>query len=334
MARRTKRATIRELAAHTGLSPAAVSYALRGVQVSAETVDRVRAAADELGYEADPIARALRGAPTGMVGVLVGSLADFWNQELVRAIQRELRGTDRHTLVADADGHPDWELEMARRLIDHRVDGLIVLPIGPPGDGWEGIARDVPTVTLGDPLAGVPTAGAVEFDNERGVSDTLEHLAGLGHRDIAVLSWAVATAPGRRTERAVRTAAAELDLRCDLVPCAYSLNGSAPLALDLLSSAGRPTAIFCLSDSIAYGVYAACSELGLEIPGDVAVAGFDDHPISRLLQPPLTSTAWGAERVARAATELLTDALVSGVGGRRRTISPQLHVRGSTLPDA
>jgi DNA-binding LacI/PurR family transcriptional regulator len=327
---RPKRATIRELAAHTGLSPAAVSYALRGVQVSAETVERVRAAAAELGYEADPIARALRGGVTGVVGLLVGSLADFWTQELVHAVQRELRATDRHMLLTDADGQPALELELARRLVDHRVDGLIVAPVGPPGDGWEAIARDVPTVTLGDPLAGLQTAGAVEFDNERGVADVLQHLAGLGHRRVAVLSWALATAPGRRTERAVRKVAAELDITCELVPCAYSLNGSTPLAVDLLSSSDRPSAVFCLSDSIAYGVYAACAELGLSIPGDVAVAGFDDHPISRLLAPPLTSTAWGAERVAQAATELLVDALVSGVGGRRRTISPELHVRAST----
>src|SRR5215210_8775459 len=86
------RTTIRDLAEYTGLSPAAVSYALRGMQVSAQTEQRVRAAAEELGYEADPIARALAGGSTAVVGLLVGSLADFWNQELVRAVQRELYG--------------------------------------------------------------------------------------------------------------------------------------------------------------------------------------------------------------------------------------------------
>src|SRR3954469_24711593 len=74
-----RRITIRELADYTGLSPAAVSYALRGMQVSAATERRVREAAAELGYEADPIARALAGGSTAVVGLLVGSLADFWN---------------------------------------------------------------------------------------------------------------------------------------------------------------------------------------------------------------------------------------------------------------
>src|ERR671914_529773 len=92
--RQKRRATIRELAEKTGLSTAAVSYALRGMHVSAETEERVREAAEELGYEADPIARALRGGATAVVGLLVGSLADFWNQELVRAVQRELHVAD------------------------------------------------------------------------------------------------------------------------------------------------------------------------------------------------------------------------------------------------
>ena len=179
-----RRITIRELADYTGLSPAAVSYALRGMQVSAATELRVREAAAELGYEADPIARALAGGSTAVVGLLVGSLADFWNQELVRAVQRELYEAERSTLVADADGEPARELELARRLVDHRVDGLVVVPIGPASGGWESIAKEVATVTIGDALPGVSVAGEVVFDNERGVRESLEHLSALGHRRI------------------------------------------------------------------------------------------------------------------------------------------------------
>src|SRR3954449_8632755 len=191
------RTTIRELAEHTGLSPAAVSYALRGMQVSAETERRVREAAEKLGYEADPIARALAVGETAVVGLLVGSLADFWNQELVRAVQRELYAVDRGTLVADADGEPARELELARRLVDRRVDGLVVVPLGGASGGWAAIAEEIPIVTIGDALPGVAAAGEVVFDNDRGVEDTLRHLGALGHRQIAVLSWAVETSPDR-----------------------------------------------------------------------------------------------------------------------------------------
>ena len=152
------------------------------------------------------------------------------------------------------------------------------------------------TVTIGDALPGVAPAGEVVFDNERGVQQSLQHLSALGHRRVTVLSWAVERSPDRQAERAVAGSAAALGIDCRVVPCAYSLNGSRPLALELLAGADRPTAVLCLSDSIAYGVYAACAELGLSIPGDVAVAGFGDHPISRLLSPPLTSTVWDVDR--------------------------------------
>jgi DNA-binding LacI/PurR family transcriptional regulator len=327
-----QRPTIRQLAEQTGLSPAAVSYALRGMHVSAETEERVRLAAEELGYEVDPIARALAGGETAVVGLLVGSLADFWNQELVRAVQRELYAVDRGTLVADADGEPARELELARRLVDRRVDGLVVVPVGPASGGWAAIADEIPIVTIGDALPGVAAAGEVVFDNDRGVEDTLRHLGTLGHQRIVVLSWAVETSPDRGAERAVAASAAALGLDCDVVGCAYSLNGSRPLALELLRGPDRPTAVFCLSDSIAYGVYVACAELGLAIPGDVAVAGFGDHPISRLLAPPLTSTFWDVEQAAGLATGFLLEALRTD-GGRpalREVIAPALMARAST----
>jgi LacI family transcriptional regulator len=327
-----QRITIRQLAEHTGLSPAAVSYALRGLHVSAETEDRVRRAAAELGYEADPIARALAGGETAVVGLLVGSLADFWNQELVRAVQRELYAVDRGTLVADADGEPARELELARRLVDHRVDGLVVVPVGPSSGGWASIAEEVPTVTIGDALPGVTAAGEVVFDNKRGVEESLRHLGELGHRHVTVLSWAVETSPDRQAERAVASSARALGLDCDVVACAYSLNGSRPLALELLREPDRPTAVFCLSDSIAYGVYVACAELGLTIPDDVAVAGFGDHPNSRLLAPPLTSTFWDADQAAALATGFLLQAITADgpLATLREVIAPELVRRAST----
>jgi len=327
-----RRTTIRELAEYTGLSPAAVSYALRGLQVSAETQQRVREAAEELGYEADPIARALAGGATAVVGLLVGSLADFWNQELVRAVQRELYGVDRSTLVADADGEPARELELAKRLIDHRVDGLVVLPIGPASGSWASLAREIPLVTIGDALPGVSPAGEVVFDNERGVQGSLEHLSALGHSRITVLSWAVGTSPNRGAELAVTASANTLGLDCQVVACAYSLNGSRPLALELLGGPDRPSAILCLSDSIAYGVYAACTELGLSIPDDLSVAGFGDHPISRLLTPALTSTFWDVEQAAEMATSFLLTA-IQAEGPQatlREVVAPVLVARGST----
>ena len=289
------RTTIRELAEYTGLSPAAVSYALRGMQVSAETERRVREAAEELGYEADPIARALAGGATAVVGLLVGSLGDFWNQELVRAVQRELYGADRSTLVADADGEPARELELASGSSTTASTAWSSCRSGRrAAAGRRSPGRCPRSRSATRSRRGPGRRGGLR-QRARRAGDP-RHLSALGHRRVTVLSWAVETSPDREAERAVAAAAAALGLDCRVVPCAYSLNGSRPLALELLAGPDRPTAVLCMSDSIAYGVYAACAELGLSIPGDVAVAGFGDHPISRLLAPPLTSTVWDVER--------------------------------------
>jgi DNA-binding LacI/PurR family transcriptional regulator len=210
------------------------------------------------------------------------------------------------------------------------------VPIGPASGSWASIAEQVPTVTVGDALPGVTPAGEVVFDNERGVEETLRHFGDLGHRRVTVLSWAVETSPDRRAERAVAAIAGSLGIDCDVFACAYSLNGSHPLALELLRGPDRPTAVFCLSDSIAYGVYVACAELGLAIPADVAVAGFGDHPISRLLAPPLTSTFWDVEHAAELATRFLLQSIGTDrpQPTLREVIAPALVTRASTRPAA
>ncbi len=332
MAATRKRPTIKQIAEQAELSVTAVSYALRGERVSAATIERVQKIADQLGYTADPVARALRGGRTGTVGLIVGSLADYWQQTLAHGLQRELRSHGLHTILADADGDPAAELDLARRLVAQRVDGLLVAPIGPAGGAWADLAEQLPTVTIAGRLAGANVVGEVQFDQTTGVAEVLRHLKAFGHERIAVLSWAVEASPDRPTENAVRQQAAVLGLNCEIVPCAYSLDGSRPLALEVLERADRPTAIFCLSDSIAYGVLHGCRELGLAIPDDVTVVGFDDHPLSRLVDPSLTTVNWSVDRVARVAAGFLTDHLEGRSSERHVVIAPSLVVRASSGP--
>src|SRR3954471_4910109 len=116
-----RRVTIKDLAAATELSPAAVSYALRGVQTSAETQQRVRRAADELGYTGNAIARALAQGRTGLVGVLSGSLQDLGEQRFVESLGRGLGRRGLQMLVADAHGDPKRERTLPRQLADRLV---------------------------------------------------------------------------------------------------------------------------------------------------------------------------------------------------------------------
>ena len=127
--------------------------------------------------------------------------------------------------------------------------------------------------------------------------------------------------------------AERLHLEVQVIPTRYELEHATELARKLLQSTPRPTAAFCFSDSIAYGVYAAAQELGVRIPDELSVIGYDDHPISALLSPPLTSFSWGSKRLVETAIGLLLAAIDSTPAGRRRVvIRPELCDRGSTAP--
>jgi DNA-binding LacI/PurR family transcriptional regulator len=328
-----KRATIREVAEATGLSPAAVSYALRGIQTSVETQERVRRAAAELGYNVDRIARALASGRTGMVGLLFGSLEDLWQQLLGVGMGSALLARDHYALLVDAAGDPGRQLLLADQLRDQRVDGLIVHPLDPSDQQWSQLAEHLPIVSIGDALPG-RAAGEVVFDNRAGVTLALEHLRHLGHRRVGVLTPTQPSTPDRPADIHVSAEADRLGLHASIISSPLALTAATELAREVLSKTDRPTALFCFADSIAYGVYAAARDLGLRIPEDVSVCGYDDHPMSALLTPPLTTVDWNIDAIVRAAVRLILAAIERKPRRRRTVQPPHLRERGSTGPPA
>jgi LacI family transcriptional regulator len=329
-----KRATIREVAEATGLSPAAVSYALRGIQTSGETQERVRRAAAELGYNVDRIARALASGRTGTVGLLFGSLEDLWQQLLGVGMGSALLARDHYALLVDAAGDPGRQLLLAQQLRDQRVDGLIVHPLDPSDDRWSQLAQTLPIVSIGDSLHGGQAAGEVVFDNRSGVTLALEHLRHLGHRRIGVLTPTQPSTPDRPADIHVTAEADRLGLDVSIISSPLALTGATEVACEVLSKSDRPTALFCFADSIAYGVYAAARELGLRIPDDVSVCGYDDHPMSALLTPALTTVDWNIDGIIRAAVRLIFAAIERKPRRRRTVQPPHLRERGSAGPPA
>jgi LacI family transcriptional regulator len=309
-----KRATLRELSELTGLSTAAVSYALRGQRVSQATQERVQREADRIGFRTDPIARALRGGRTEMVGVVGGSLADHWHQEFVASLQGRLHDHGLRMVLSDAAGDPREELALARDLVDQRVDGLIVLPIDPDAAQWRDVAARAPIVSVNARIAA--PAGAIRFDSKRGIALALDHLRELGHEHILVLGGGPHRIPRRAGLRRVA--------------CRFALGAARDAALRELSGRKAPTAVFALSDTVAYGVYEACREIGLDVPADVSVAGFDDNAVSRLLAPPLTAVGWDTAGAARAAADMLFGAIEGTAQPGDVVVAPALTVRGST----
>ena len=330
MPARNKRVTIKDVAEATGLSAAAVSYALRGMHVSGETEQRVRQVASDLGYEANPIARALAGGKTGLVGVLLGSLDDLWQQQFAAGMGRGLLALQRYALIVEAGSDPARELAVARQLRDQGVDGLIVSPVDPSAQGWADLAETVPVISIGDSLAAARTAGEVVFDNRAGVTLALEHLHGLGHQRITVLTPTRASTPDRPADVHVSAEAARLGLTVAVVPSGHRLPEATATARRVLRQRPSPTALFCFADSIAHGAYSAAAALNLRIPEDVSVAGYDNHPVSGLLTPGLTTVDWDIDSIIRAGVRMVV-AAIEGHPRRQRVIRPpRLCERGST----
>ena len=327
-----KRATIREVAEATGLSPAAVSYDLRGIQTSPETQERVRRAATELGYNVDRIARALASGRTGTVGLLFGSLEDLWQQLLGVGLGRALLARDNYALLVDAAGDPERQLRLAVQLCEQRVDGLIVQPLDPSDERWEGLAQSLPIVSIGDALPGGGAAGEVLYDNRAGVALALAHLHKLGHRRIGVLTPTQPSTPDRPADIQVTAEAERLGLDVIIISSPPVLAEATEAAREVLSKTDRPTALFCFADSIAYGAYAAARELGLRIPDELSVSGYDGHPMSALLTPALTTMDWNVDRIVRAVVRTILSAIEQKSYRRRTVQPPRLRERGSTGP--
>jgi LacI family transcriptional regulator len=324
-----RRPTLKDIAAETGLSMAAVSYALRGLHGTPETRQRVQDAADRLGYQADPVARALASGRSGSIGVLCASLEDLWQQRVAAALGRELLAPDRNAWIIDSAGDADRQLELAQHLVDHRADAIVVIPIDPAAKAWAEITKQAPVIAIGDALPGAKAKSEVIFDNETGVSTALRRLADAGHRSVAVLSPTRRFEVERPAEELAQRVAADLGLEIRLLQCPHDLAGATDVARTLLTTPTRPTGILALADSMAFGVYAASRELGLRIPDDLSLLGYDDQPMSQLLTPPLSTFHWPLDELVTHVVTRVTSAVDTNRRVRRTTLTPTLIERGS-----
>lgn len=328
-AREARRApTQRDVAEEAGLSTAAVSYALRGIRVPQETQDRVREIAERIGYRANPIARALASGRTDVVGIVCGSLIDSWQQRIVAELVSVLpsRGLSAHILDAASD--PQLQLELAGDLVGRQADALVVMPLDPAAGEWAQISRSVPIVAVGDGLVAAEGVCEIVYDNAAGVSDGLRRLVDAGHKAIGVLTPGRPSTPDRPAEDVVREVATSLGVTVTLHTAQHDLESTSTVVQQVLRGPDPPTAFFCLSDSMAWGVYGAAHALHLAIPQDLSVVGYDNTPVSRLLSPPLTTYHWPIEELIDAIVAGI-EASIEGVPRARTVLTPTPVLRAS-----
>lgn len=330
-----KRPTLQDVAEAAGVAPATVSYALRGTRGSVETRRRVQEAAETLGYHADPIARALASGRSELVCVLCGSMRDPWQQAVVAHLARTLLTERRHSMIADADGDADRERALADRLRAQRPDGMFVAPIDPTAEHWAALADQTPIVSLGDQLPDAPAAGAVVFDNARGIESVLNLLADLGHRHILVAVPARPRTPDRPAERAVTEHSRRLGLETSMLevaPTSTAAETTSSIRVALTDRVAPPSAVFGLSDAFAFSALRAARAAGLRVPEQVSVVGFENVDQADLVGPGLTTVDWDLPGLVDTAVRLLLDLVAGRSEPVTRVIDPRLVLRGSTGP--
>jgi DNA-binding LacI/PurR family transcriptional regulator len=308
--------TIRDVARHAGVSVATVSRVLNDLPiVSLETRDRVRRVVDELGYRRSATARSLSLGRSQTVGVVAPFFTTLSVVERLRGISERLAEHGYDLMLFDVET-PGQRTDALRDFAQRdRVDGLLVISLPLSDDEVDALQRDDLPVVLVD--VGHPGFPHVVIDDVRGGELAADHLLAKGHRRIGFIGDLPAnpfgfTSSERRREgfrRALR--AAGIDAAGDLER--RGLHGreqARALARELLGSHARPTAVFAASDIQAFGVLEAAETLGLRVPEDVAVIGFDDIEMATIVG--LTTVRQPLRESGARGTELLLTAIEGG----------------------
>ncbi|OXM69122.1 LacI family transcriptional regulator [Amycolatopsis vastitatis] len=325
--------TIRDVAARAGVSVATVSKVINErYGVSAATLARVRAVIEELGYEASLVAQSLRNHRTNVIGILVADLEPF-STELLKGAADAIRGSGFELVVYSAGGRTGdpvgWEKRYLSRLSGTLVDGAVLVT---PTVSLE-VVPGTPVVAV-DPHTGPSHLPTIDSDNLRGAQLATEHLLDLGHRRIAFLAGRpdLQSAELRKTGYLRALTGAGIAPDDDLIRIgAYDPEVSAASAHALLTGPDRPTAVFAANDISAIATVGAARDLGLSVPDDLSVVGFDNVPESALCSPPLTTVNQPIREMGHRAIAMLI-ALINGdeVGHTHVTLDTGLVVRRST----
>jgi len=333
-----KRPTIRDVALRAGVSAATASNVVNGNRpVGEASRRRVVEAIEALGYRLDRAASALRGQSTRLVGMVVPDINNVFFAGLVDRVEREAERDGYDLLIASSSEDPAVERRRIEALIARRIDGLVVVPAR--DDSMLSLKGDdkprLPPTVLLDRGAASDGFDTVRADCEAGGYAAARHLIGLGHRDIAVLAHSEHYQNIAQRIAGCRRALHEAGLQGrERVVCGghdlESLRGAIEMELH---RAERPTAIFALTNICALASIKAARGLGLDIPGEVSIVGFDDFDWMFALRPYLTTVAQPVDDFASSSWGLLMRRLSGDAANAENIELPcALKVRESTGP--
>ncbi|MEW2314869.1 LacI family DNA-binding transcriptional regulator [Streptomyces bauhiniae] len=312
--------TMADVARSAGVSVATVSHVLNGTRpVLPHTRQAVLDAVEALGYTPNSLARSLVTSRTRSIGLAVSAISNPYFTEILQGVEAAALEAGYSLLIADPHDDPGHELKVVQLLHGRRVDGMIVAPSAEPGDLVAYLRRQaVPTVLL-DRVLGPAGSGDDSFDqvcaeNSGPMAELVTHLASLGHRRIGLVAGlpGLSTTSERITGYRQGLAAAGLDADDALVVSGSSESTGAERATAaLLALPGAPTALVTANNAMTIGALRALRERGLSVPGDIALACFDDFAWADLFAPRLTAIAQPSREMGAQAVRVLLDRLAA-----------------------
>jgi DNA-binding LacI/PurR family transcriptional regulator len=332
--------SLRDVAERAGVSIKTVSNVVNGyVHVAPQTRDRVKVAIAELGYRPNLSARSLRGGRSGIIGLAIPELGVPYFAELAQCMVQAADARGFTVLIDQTEGDQERERLVLRGIRPHLIDGLIFSPLALGSADLAPRADQTPMVLLGERV----TEGAVDhvmIDNVAAAAEAVQHLAAGGRRQIAAIGAQHGargrTAHVRLTGYRHGLEQAGLAYRPDLVADAeafHRADGATAMAR-LLDRDRRdwPDAVFAFNDLLALGALRACYERGVRVPGDVAIAGFDDVDDGRYSIPSLTTVSPDKDQIAQVAVDCLLSRLAGEASAppRHVTARHRLVIRESS----
>jgi len=327
--------TIYDVAKQAGVSISTVSRVINNTgRISEKTRKKVLQVMEELHYQPSMVASALTGKRTRTIGLIIPDVANPFFSEIARKVEDRGRELGFNVLMCNTDNNAETEEMYLSLLKQKSVDGII---IGTTTKNYTVlnqllqekfplafIAQDIPELAI----------NVVRVDDFLGGYQAVSHLVSLGHKRIAIMLGNLSRTSDKYRLQAYRQVMEENGLKYEekwIVCTDYSLKDGKRAALELLQSSPRPTAIFACFDSLAIGVYQAAKKLGLHIPNDLSIVGFDNTILSTIVDPPLTTVAQPIDEMGRQVVDLLIDEIEGNNGTKQRIIlPPELIIRQST----
>ena len=301
-------ATARDVAKLAGTSTAVVSYVFnngpRGVAPA--TKERVLAAAEQLDYRPNMLARSLRAKKSHSIGLIVPDIVNPFFAEVARAIEQAAGALGSIVLIADTAGSIDQEIRHVRSFVERKVDGIVIVSVGGAMDLSETTRAGIRVVAL-HPVDQESGASSLTIDYSLAAQMATTHLLDHGYSDIALLNGPDPTGGSADHLRGFTAAitTAQMPVKTRVWSLSVSRHAASMFVQEALSIPNPPRAVYCATDEQAFGVLHAAYTLGLNVPGDLAVIGVDGTANTAVSIPPLTTIQQPTSVIAARAADLL-----------------------------